>query len=123
MVNSRISVNVTQGAASEEGQQFTIALTNNGNQRISKLKVTDELGNAVNSDAISLAIGESRTLTYTVPTTETRNVVFNISGIDATNTNYSDHTETYVVRKYIDPSLIGISFSAEVAPRLIPQAP
>lgn len=115
MVNSRISVSVTQGAASEEGQQFTIALTNNGNQRISKIKVTDELGNAVNSDAISLAIGESRTLTYTVPTTETRNVVFNISGIDATNTNYSDHTETYVVRKYIDPSLIGISFSAEVA--------
>ena len=115
MVNSRISVSVTQGAASEDGQQFTIALTNNGNQRISKIKVTDELGNAVNSDAISLAIGESRTLTYTVPTTETRNVVFNISGIDATNTNYSDHTETYVVRKYIDPSLIGISFSAEVA--------
>ena len=115
MVNSKISVSVTQGAASEEGQQFTIALTNNGNQRISKIKVTDELGNAVNSDAISLAIGESRTLTYTVPTTETRNVVFNISGIDATNTNYSDHTETYVVRKYIDPSLIGISFSAEVA--------
>lgn len=115
MVNSRISVSVTQGAASEEGQQFTIALTNNGNQRISKIKVTDELGNAVNSDAISLAIGESRTLTYTVPTTETRNVVFNISSIDATNTNYSDHTETYVVRKYIDPSLIGISFSAEVA--------
>lgn len=115
MVNSKISVSVTQGAASEEGQQFTIALTNNGNQRISKIKVTDELGNAVNSDAISLAIGESRTLTYTVPTTETRNVVFNISGIDATNTNYSDHTETYIVRKYIDPSLIGISFSAEVA--------
>lgn len=115
MVNSKISVSVTQGAANEEGQQFTIALTNNGNQRISKIKVTDELGNAVNSDAISLAIGESRTLTYTVPTTETRNVVFNISGIDATNTNYSDHTETYVVRKYIDPSLIGISFSAEVA--------
>lgn len=115
MVNSKISVSVTQGAASEEGQQFTIALTNNGNQRISKIKITDELGNAVNSDAISLAIGESRTLTYTVPTTETRNVVFNISGIDATNTNYSDHTETYVVRKYIDPSLIGISFSAEVA--------
>lgn len=115
MVNSKISVSVTQGAASEEGQQFTIALTNNGNQRISKIKVTDELGNAVNSDAISLAIGESRTVTYTVPTTETRNVVFNISGIDATNTNYSDHTETYVVRKYIDPSLIGISFSAEVA--------
>lgn len=115
MVNSKISVSVTQGAASEEGQQFTIALTNNGNQRISKIKVTDELGNAVNSDAISLAIGESRTLTYTVPTTETRNVVFNISGIDATNTNYSDHTETYVVRKYIDPSLIGISFSAKVA--------
>ncbi len=115
MVNSKISVKVTQGTATEEGQQFTIALTNNGNQRITKIKVTDELGNAVNSESISLAIGESSTLTYTVPTTETRNVVFNISGVDATNTNYTDHTETFIVRKYIDPSLIGISFSAEVA--------
>jgi uncharacterized repeat protein (TIGR01451 family) len=115
MVNSKISVKVTQGTATEEGQQFTIALTNNGNQRITKIKVTDELGNAVNSESISLAIGESSTLTYTVPTTETRNVVFNIFGVDATNTNYTDHTETFVVRKYIDPSLIGISFSAEVA--------
>ena len=118
MVNSKISVKVTQGTATEEGQQFTIALTNNGNQRITKIKVTDELGNAVNSESISLAIGESSTLTYTVPTTETRNVVFNISGVDATNTNYTDHTETFVVRKYIDPSLIGISFSAEVASQL-----
>ena len=33
MVNSKISVSVTQGAASEEGQQFTIALTNKGNGR------------------------------------------------------------------------------------------
>ncbi len=115
MVNSKISVKVTQGTATEEGQQFTIALTNNGNQRITKIKVTDELGNAVNSESISLAIGESSTLTYSVPTTETRNVVFNISGVDATNTNYTDHTETFIVRKYIDPSLIGISFSAEVA--------
>jgi uncharacterized repeat protein (TIGR01451 family) len=115
VVNSKISVKVTQGTATEEGQQFTIALTNNGNQRITKIKVTDELGNAVNSESISLAIGESSTLTYTVPTTETRNVVFNIFGVDATNTNYTDHTETFVVRKYIDPSLIGISFSAEVA--------
>ncbi len=115
MVNSKISVEVTQGTATEEGQTFTIILTNNGNQRISKIKVTDELGNSVNSDAISLAIGESRTLTYTVPTTEARNVVFNISGIDATNTNYSDHTKSFAVKEYIDPSLIGISFSAEVA--------
>lgn len=115
MVNSKITVEVTQGAATEEGQTFTILLTNNGNQRISKIKVTDELGNSVNSDAISLAIGESRTLTYTVPTAEARNVVFNISGVDATNTNYSDHTKSFAVKEYIDPSLIGISFSAEVA--------
>lgn len=115
MVNSRISVNVTQGPATEEGQTFTIVLTNNGNQRISKISLTDELGNAVSSSQFSLAIGESQTFTYTVATSEARNVVFNIEGIDATNTKYSDHTETYIVRKYIDPSLIGMSFSAEVA--------
>lgn len=115
MVNSRITVEVVQGTAGEDGQPFTITLTNNGNQRISKIKVTDELGNAVNSEALNLAIGESKTLNYIVPTTDTRNVVFSISGIDATNTDYSDHTETFVVRKYIDPALIGINFSAEVA--------
>lgn len=115
MVNSRIKTEIQQGEAGESGQPFTIVLTNDGNQRINKIKVTDELGNAVSDDVFSLAIGESTTLTYTVPTDEMRNVVFYITGTDAMNTSYSDHTETYVVRKYIDPSLIGIEFGVEVA--------
>lgn len=115
MVKSKISIEVQQGAPAEEGQVFKLILTNNGNQKISKIKITDELGNAVTSDAFALAIGESTSFSYTVPTDGERNVVFYINGQDATGTAYSDHTETYTVRKYIDPSLIGISFRAEVS--------
>lgn len=115
MVKSKIDIAVTQGTAAQEGQQFTLVLTNTGNQKISKLKITDELGNAVTTDAFSLAIGESLSFTHTVPTDAERNVVFYVAGMDATGTSYSDHTETYTVRKYIDPSLIGINFRAEVA--------
>lgn len=115
MVKSKISVEVKQAAPAAEGQQFTLILTNNGNQKISKIKITDELGNAVTSDAFALAIGESASFTYSVPTDAERNVVFYIAGMDATGTSYSDHTGTYTVRKYIDPSLIGINFRAEIA--------
>lgn len=117
MINSRLSVAVEQGVASEEGQTFTLTLTNDGNQRISKIKITDELGSSV-AETFQLAIGESRTLTYTVPTTEARNVVFNIVGEDGVGQQYSDKTQSYAVRKYIDPSLIGIDFSAAVVETL-----
>jgi len=117
MINSRLSVAVEQGAASEEGQTFTLTLTNDGNQRISKIKITDELGSSV-AETFQLAIGESKTLTYTVPTTEARNVVFNIVGEDGVGQQYSDKTQSYAVRKYIDPSLIGIDFSAAVVETL-----
>lgn len=117
MINSRLSVAVEQGVASEEGQTFTLTLTNDGNQRISKIKITDELGKSV-AETFQLAIGESRTLTYTVPTTEARNVVFNIEGEDGVGQQYSDKTQSYAVRKYIDPSLIGIDFSAAVVETL-----
>lgn len=117
MINSRLSVAVEQGVASEEGQTFTLTLTNDGNQRISKIKITDELGKSV-AETFQLAIGESRTLTYTVPTTEARNVVFHIEGEDGVGQQYSDKTQSYAVRKYIDPSLIGIDFSAAVVETL-----
>ena len=117
MINSRLSATVEQGVAAEEGQTFTLTLTNNGNQRISKIKVTDELGASV-ADAFQLAIGESKTLTYTVPTTEARNVEFHIEGVDGVGQQYSDKTESYAVRKYIDPSLIGVNFSAAVVETL-----
>ncbi len=59
-----------------------------------------------------------RDSTYTVPTTEARNVVFNIVGEDGVGQQYSDKTQSYAVRKYIDPSLIGIDFSAAVVETL-----
>ena len=59
-----------------------------------------------------------RDSTYTVPTTEARNVVFHIEGVDGVGQQYSDKTESYAVRKYIDPSLIGVNFSAAVVETL-----
>lgn len=114
MIKSAITVEVQQGTPSEDGQVFKLILTNSGNQKINKIKITDELGNAVTGDTFALAIGESTSFSYTVPTDAERNVVFYVEGMDATGTAYSDHTKTYTVRKYIDPSLIGINFRAEV---------
>ena len=63
MVNSRISVEVIQSEATAAGVTFTLNLTNNGNQKISDIKITDDQGNRVNGDSFALAIGENRQLT------------------------------------------------------------
>ena len=117
MINSRLSVEVEQGVPTAEGQTFTVTLTNVGNQRISNIKIKDDAGVTVGS-SFQLAIGESKTVTHTVPTTEARNVVFYIEGTDGVGQQYSDKTPAYTVREYIDPALIGINFSATVVETL-----
>ncbi|MEG1548323.1 MAG: hypothetical protein RR232_06110 [Clostridia bacterium] len=114
MINAKLTVDVAQGQNTESGVTFTVTLVNNGNQSLKSIRVKDELGNAINSDSFSLAIGESRTLTYTVKTDDTRYVVFYISGYTGSDETYEDKTKSYTVRKYIDPSMLGITFHAEV---------
>jgi len=118
MVSSKISVEVIQGEATANGVMFTLNLTNNGNQRISGIVITDDLGNRVNPDAFALAVGESRQLTYNVLTDTERYVVFNLSGETGNGDDYEDKTKSYVVRKYIDPSLLGIQLTASVTETL-----
>lgn len=118
MVNSKISVEVIQGEASEAGVTFTINLTNNGNQKVSDIKIIDDLGNRVNSDVFALAIGENRQLTYTIVPDAERYVTFSISGVTTAGDKYEDKTKSYVVRKYIDPDLLGIEFTAAVTQTL-----
>ncbi|MBQ4610414.1 MAG: hypothetical protein IJB30_01630 [Clostridia bacterium] len=118
MISSKISVEVLQGEATANGVMFTLNLTNNGNQRISGIVITDDLGNRVNPEAFALAVGESRQLTYNVLTDTERYVVFNISGETAAGDDYEDKTKSYVVRKYIDPSLLGIQLTASVTETL-----
>ena len=118
MVNSKISVEVVQGTPTADGVPFNINLTNNGNQKISNLSITDDLGNKVNNSSFALAVGESRQLSYTILTDETRYVVFYIKGKSSSGDAYEDNTKSYVVRKYIDPSLLGIEFSATVTESL-----
>jgi len=118
MVSSKISVEVLQGEATASGVMFTLNLTNNGNQRISGIVITDDLGNRVNPEAFALAVGESRQLTYNVLTDTERYVLFNISGETSSGDDYEDKTKSYVVRKYIDPSLLGIQLTAAVTETL-----
>ena len=118
MVSSKISVEVIQGEATANGVMFTLNLTNNGNQRISGIVITDDLGNRVNPEAFALAVGESRQLTYNVLTDTERYVVFNLSGETGNGDDYEDKTKSYVVRKYIDPSLLGIQLTASVTETL-----
>lgn len=118
MVNSRISVEVIQSEATAAGVTFTLNLTNNGNQKISDIKITDDHGNRVNGDSFALAIGENRQLTYNVVTEEERYVTFSITGVTTSGDKYEDKTKSYVVRKYIDPDLLGIQFTAAVTETL-----
>ena len=121
MVNAKLSVEVQQGESTAEGVTFTINLVNNGNQRIKDIKVKDDEDKSLNSDTFTLAIGESRTLTHTVKTDQERYVVFYITGTTGSDEAYSDKTKSYVVRKYIDPSLLGMEFSCEVLEQLNPE--
>ena len=114
MVMNKLSMEVTQGEGTVNGVPFTLNLTNNGNQRISDIQVTDELGNKVNDGTFALAVGETRQLSYTVLTDTERYVVFHVSGESASGEKYENNTKSFVVRKYIDPALLGIDFSAAV---------
>ncbi|MDR0840162.1 MAG: hypothetical protein LBN26_02090 [Christensenellaceae bacterium] len=114
MVMSKISFDVTQSEPTANGVTFTIKLTNSGNQKISGIRVFDEANQRVGDAEFALAVGEIRQLTYTVLTETERYVTFHITGKTPANEPYENNTQSYVVRKYIDPSLLGIDFSATV---------
>ncbi len=118
MISTKLDVQAEQGAATAEGVNFTLFLINNGNQKISKIKIKDEQGNSVNNDTFALSVGESRTVTYLVPNETERNVVFYITGTDATGEPYTDNTSTYTVHRYVDPSQVGLDFTASVTETL-----
>ncbi|MEL7609914.1 MAG: hypothetical protein AAGU74_10440 [Bacillota bacterium] len=114
MVNAKLVWEVTKGATTEQGTEFTILVTNNGNQTVKSIQVIDELGNKVNESVFALAIGEKKTLKYSVAADQKRDVVFSISGVDATGEQYSDKSQVYPVRSYIDPNLMDLSIATEV---------
>lgn len=114
MVNSQLEVEVNQDDPTPDGVKFTLYITNNGNQSIRNITVKDDAGKALNSEPFSLAVGEKKVLTHTVPSNETRYVVFAINGIDGTGETFEDKTSSFLVRKYIDPALLGIKMVATV---------
>lgn len=113
LIQSQLTKEIVKGNPTPEGVQFTLYLTNNGNQKLSSLSVTDEKGNKVSDSTFSLAVGETKVLEYFVPNPDSvRYVVFNITGEDYNGTAFKDNTESFVVRPYIDTSLLGLSFTA-----------
>lgn len=114
MVMSKLSVEVSQGEPTVNGVHFSLLLTNNGNQKISGIQVLDEQGKKVNGAEFALAVGESRLLDYTVLSDSERYVVFTVKGRSASGEAYENKTKSFVVRKYIDPALLGIEFNATV---------
>ncbi|MBQ9832214.1 MAG: hypothetical protein IJO48_00630 [Clostridia bacterium] len=114
MVNTKLTVEVEQGVATESGVPFTIYLTNNGNQKIKDIKIVDELGNRVAGEQFTLAVGETKSISCNISNEKERYVVFTITGIDASGEEYTDKTESQVVRRYIDPTSLGMEFSVTV---------
>lgn len=113
LIQSQIQKDIVQADPSPNGVGFTLFLTNNGNQKLSSLTVTDELGDPVSQEPFSLAVGETKVLEYFVPNPESvRYVVFNIVGEDFNGTEFKDNTKAFIVRPYIDASLLGLSFTA-----------
>ena len=113
LIQSQVTKEVVMSNSTPEGVQFTIYLTNNGNQKLSNLIVTDELGNNISGAAFSLAVGEQKVIRYFAPNpSSVRYVVFKITGTDFNGTAFKDSTSSYAVRPYIDTSLLGLTFTA-----------
>ena len=113
LIQSQLTKEIIAGTPTPDGVKFTIYLTNNGNQKLSSLVVTDERGSNVSNSPFSLAVGETKVLQYFVSNPSTvRYVVFNIDGKDYNGTDFKDNTSSYVVRPYIDSSLLGLTFTA-----------
>ena len=113
LIQSQVTKEVVVGNPTPEGVQFTIYLTNNGNQKLSNLIVTDELGNNVSGSAFSLAVGEQKVIKPFIPNpSSVRYVVFKITGTDFNGTAFKDSTSSYAVRPYIDTSLLSLTFTS-----------
>lgn len=116
LINAQLTKEVTISNQTPDNVQLTLYLTNNGNQKLSNLTVKDELGNAVGSSGFTLAVGETKVIDYTIPNpSAVRNVVFYISGNNASGTAFSDNTKSIAVRPYIDTSLLGLKLSAAIS--------
>ena len=104
LINAQLTKTVEIGTPTPEGVEFTLYLTNNGNQSLNSLTVTDDLGTVVQS-GFSLAIGESKTIKYFVRNPEAvRYVVFNITGVYSSGIVFKDNTKSYTCLLYTSPS-------------------
>lgn len=118
IVNLNIQTTVTVGEQTADGVLFTIALKNTGNQTVDKIKITDELGNAVNTDSFTLQAGNENVLSFMVKTETLRVVSFTIKGTDQSGQPYEDKTQNYDVYPFIDPSNVSLQLVAQIVENL-----
>ncbi|HHT86967.1 MAG TPA: hypothetical protein GXZ61_04765 [Clostridiales bacterium] len=112
-VTVQMDISVTQGETKENGTEFVIRLTNNGNKAITGIVVKDNEGNTI-AGKFDLGIAETKEVKHTVRPDFAGTISFEISGTLATGEEYSYKTDEYRLWKYVDPALIGILFKVEL---------
>ena len=108
-----MDVSVTMCEPTENGTEFIVKLSNNGNKPIYNVRISD-IDDKQIEDAFELAPSEQKDLSYTYNPKGKQLVAFKVTGKLATGKEYSFESETYTVWEYIDPNAVGIKFTAEV---------
>ena len=118
MVLVQIDLNVEMGTPAATGVPFTITAVNNGNQTVTDIRITDELGNPVHEGSFSLDPGQSRSYSYLVVPVSTepvRNVAFQLTGTDALGEAYEpEYEQTYEVHPFVDDSQLSVTLLPEI---------
>ena len=112
---AKLEVDVVKSDPTPDGVTFTLTLRNTGNQAVNGIRVADELGGKVNSQAFKLDVGAEKTLdAYLIPNPSAlRNVSFIITGEDEQGQSTQlGKTESYEVWPYVDPSHVSLSLTA-----------
>ena len=118
MVLVDIALEVEMGTPAATGVPFTLTAVNRGNQAVTDISITDELGNPVHEGTFSLDPGESRTYSYLVvpvATEPVRNVAFVLHGTDALGEAYDPvYEQTYEVHPFVDDSQLDVALLPEI---------
>ena len=111
-------VTAETGAVSAEGTTVNLVVSNNGNQKLRKITISDDSRNVVNTVPFSLAAGDKQTLSYTVSNPmggSNKTVSFILSATDPFGEPYEEETKASVtIQPYIDASMFNVSMTAEM---------
>lgn len=110
LVTLEVSIEAAQTSAT--GTKVVITLKNAGNLGLTKLLISDELGNEISSN-INVAIGETKSFEHVVSSAAVRRFQVNVSGVDAQEQPFSVQSEeTLELKPMINPAGVQLAFDA-----------